>query len=277
MTIFALMKRQLFLALLLACGLTHVRAQHVRFGPLHSADSPREDWILPGDTLVQDGHPMVYGGKPVKADYESSLADKKENPTTDIAYGWGLHEGLNVSLGLNAFVTSGKHVPHRGGFGQNLSLSYLTPLTKDRKLWLNVGGSLNHTTWGGDSYRDGSVYAMLGYRFNDRWEAYIYGQLSLCNNYDQLYSRYYGYGPCSLGYGPYALGMSWGGYGLMNGAMGFGGIPGANVVGAGVKYNVNRNFSIGFNIEGVWYNNSSTPSYNRKGDYPLPSATGSRD
>ncbi len=31
------------------------QAQHVSFGPLHSQDSPREDWLLPGDTVYQDG------------------------------------------------------------------------------------------------------------------------------------------------------------------------------------------------------------------------------
>ena len=45
------------------------QAQHVSFGPLHSQDSPREDWLLPGDTVYQDGTTIVYGGKPVKNTY----------------------------------------------------------------------------------------------------------------------------------------------------------------------------------------------------------------
>ena len=45
------------------------QAQHVSFGPLHSQDSPREDWLLPGDTVYQDGKTIVYGGKPVKNTY----------------------------------------------------------------------------------------------------------------------------------------------------------------------------------------------------------------
>mgnify|MGYP002169438448 CR=1 FL=1 len=45
------------------------QAQHVSFGPLHSQDSPREDWLLPGDTVYQDGKTVVYGGKPVKNTY----------------------------------------------------------------------------------------------------------------------------------------------------------------------------------------------------------------
>ena len=45
------------------------QAQHVSFGPLHSQDSPREDWLLPGVTVYQDGKTVVYGGKPVKNTY----------------------------------------------------------------------------------------------------------------------------------------------------------------------------------------------------------------
>lgn len=28
--------------------------------PLHSPDSPREEWLLPGDTVYQAGKPMIY-------------------------------------------------------------------------------------------------------------------------------------------------------------------------------------------------------------------------
>ena len=41
---------------LMLIGLTfHLQAQTLTFGPLHSADSPREDWRLPGDTILQAG------------------------------------------------------------------------------------------------------------------------------------------------------------------------------------------------------------------------------
>lgn len=45
------------------------------------------------------------------------------------------------------------------------------------------------------------------------------------------------------------------------------GAAGANVLGAGVKYNVNKNFSIGLNVEGIWYNNK-TPVYFDQYNYP---------
>lgn len=198
-------------------------------------------------------------------------------------YGWGLHKGLNFSVDLSAFATFGKHAPHRGGFTQTINATYLTPITKDNKLWMALGGYVNNINYGGDNLHDGGVYGILNYRFDEHWEAYIYGQLSIANNYNSIYGRYagYGYGPYSYGpydYSPYGLGYGmypgmWGpmGCGIMPGGYGMG-VPGANVLGGGVRY-TNKNFSIGVNVEGVWYNNN-TPSYYRKYDYPAPDAPG---
>ena len=62
------------------------------------------------------------------------------------------------------------------------------------------------------------------------------------------------------------------GYGMMGG---YGmGAPGANVLGAGIRYtNTSKTFSLGINIEGAWYNNH-TPSYYKQYDYPVPDAPG---
>lgn len=270
------------------------KAQTLTFGPLHSPDSPREDWLLPGDTIMQSGRAMVYQGKPMKnvkySVLNDSLNTSKEatfttknidesfgqNPISSLAYsfepiyGYGLHKGLNVSLGASAFATFGKNVPHKGGFSQNINATYLAPLTKDGKLWIAGGGYFNNTFWGSDSYRDVGLYAILGYKFNEHWEAYVYGQLSINNNYDNLYRRYAGYGP--YGYGRYGMGYYPGLWGPMGSTMPFGygmGAPGANVLGAGVTYHVNKSFSIGINIEGVWYNNKGL-DYFDKYNYPKP-------
>lgn len=299
------------LSFILLWGLSsNIHAQNVSLGPLHSADSPREDWLLPGDTILQSGQKMIYQGKPIQnikytvssPSYTEELQtsadengvvptlgkkeiDKKawnesycNNPVNDLTYSlapiysYGLHKGLNVSLGASVFTTFGKNTPHKGGFSQNINATYLTPLTKDGKLWIAGGGYFNNTFWGSDSYRDVGLYAIMGYKFNEHWEAYVYGQLSVSNNYDNYYNRYAGYGP--YGYG------RWGGYGSgcypgmwgLGGTMpiGYGmGMPGANVLGAGVKYNVNKNFSIGVNIEGVWYNNKGVDYFDRY-NYPNP-------
>ena len=188
----------------------------------------------------------------------------------------GLHKGLNMQVDLSAFATFGKHVPHRGGFTQTIDAAYLTPLTKDNRLWLALGAYINNVNYGGDSYHDGGVYGMLGYKINDHWEAYVYGQLSVANNYNTLYGRYGGYGYGLWGYGgmyPWGYGRGWmPGYGMMGG---YGmGAPGANVLGAGIRYtNTSKTFSLGINIEGAWYNNH-TPSYYKQYDYPVPDAPG---
>lgn len=276
-----MMKRIYLLFLFLTCLIVS-NAQEISFGPLHSADSPRKEWLLPGDTIWQDGKKMIYNGKPIKNStilkgVETNTDTKNlnddglsDNPVGYLGYGYGyggLHKGLNFSVDLSAFATFGKHVPHHGGFTQTINATYLTPLTKDGKLWMAAGGYLNNINWGGDSYRDAGLYAMIGYRFNEHWEAYAYGQLSLNNNYQSFYSPYYGMGYGLYTYGRYGFMPGMWGRGVMPGGYGMG-AAGANVVGAGVKY-TNKNFSIGFNVEGVWYDNK-TPAYFGKYNYPVP-------
>lgn len=276
-----------FFMLILCCASVH--AQQVHLGPLHSSDNPREDWLLPGDTIFQAEQPLIYKGKPVKntqysvakkslmalapfqdTDSKSMYAGDRSvyagdssffyNPVSMMpfsTYGYGLHRGLNVSLDLSAFATFGKNLPHKGGFSQNINATYLAPLTKDGKLWIAGGGYFNNTFWGSDSYRDVGLYAILGYRFNEHWEAYVYGQLSVSNNYSRYGNLYRGYP--NYGWGWPVTGVMPLGYGM--------GAAGANVLGAGVKYNVNKNFSIGLNVEGIWYNNK-TPVYFDQYNYP---------
>ena len=53
-------KKRLYILFMSAClMMTHAYAQQISFGPLHGLDSPREDWILPGDTILQDGKKMI--------------------------------------------------------------------------------------------------------------------------------------------------------------------------------------------------------------------------
>lgn len=243
------------------------QAQHVSFGPLHSQDSPREDWLLPGDTVYQDGKAVVYGGKPVKNTYTPirHIDSNSDELYKMGSYGWGFHKGLNLSVDLSVFATFGKHAPHWGGFTQTINATYLTPLTKDNKLWMALGTYLNNINYGGDNFRDGGVYGILGYQFNEHWEAYVYGQVSVANNYNSIYNRYAGYGP--YGYGRYGMYPGAWGMGVMPGGYGMG-AAGANVLGAGVRY-TNKNFSIGVSVEGNWYNNPKTPSYYKQYDYPV--------
>lgn len=270
-------KKRLYILFMSAClMMTHANAQEISFGPLHSLDSPREDWILPGDTILQDGKKMIYSGKPMKNSYVPLRHINNESTSNTTPndygygwgdYGWGLHKGLNMSVDLSAFATFGKHAPHRGGFTQTIDATYLTPLSKDEKLWMAMGVYLTNTNYGGDSYHDGGLYGILGYKINKNWEAYVYGQLSVANNYNSIYGRYAGYGPYGLGMHPgyWSHGIMPGGYGM--------GVPGANVLGGGIRYtNDKKTFSIGLNVEGIWYDNK-TPSYFKKYDYPTPNTS----
>lgn len=302
-------KKRLYILFMSAClMMTHAYAQQISFGPLHSLDSPREDWILPGDTILQDGKKMIYSGKPMQNSYVP-LRHINESASNGLAptatyysaqdslqtnhcfsnltpnnygygwgdYGWGLHKGLNMSVDLSAFATFDKHAPHRGGFTQTIDATYLTPLSKDERLWMALGVYLTNTNYGGDSYHDGGLYGILGYKINKNWEAYVYGQLSVANNYNTIYGRYAGYGPYgygAYGYRPYGFGMHPGywSHGIMPGGYGMG-VPGANVLGGGIRYtNDKKTFSIGLNVEGIWYDNK-TPSYFKKYDYPTPNNT----
>lgn len=145
----------------------------------------------------------------------------------DYTYGNGYHKGLNVEAGMSAFATFGHGLPHRGGFSQSLTTTWLTPLTKDYRLWLALGSNVSHTNWGSDHYYDGTLNAALGYKFDDRWEAYIYGQLNIANNYIRRHIPYYNrWG--------YITGDYW---------------PGLNRIGAAVRYNISPSVSIQINAE----------------------------
>ena len=128
---------------------------------------------------------------------------------------WNLHEGLNVSIGAYVFAGFGKH-SSGSGFGQSLSAMYATPLTS--KLSLAVGGYYNNMYWSHNAFRSAGVSAVLGYRFDNHWEAFLYGQKSLTENH---------FTPRPL----YDMGDL------------------GNRIGAAVRYNINPSFSVEVSVE----------------------------
>lgn len=92
-------------------------------------------------------------------------------------HAWDLHQGLNVSLGASVFGFFGKNSPSGTGFGQNISMMYAMPLSD--RLSLAIGGYFSNLTWARSSYQNAGISAVLGYRFDEHWEAYIYAQKSL--------------------------------------------------------------------------------------------------
>ncbi len=132
-------------------------------------------------------------------------------------YNWQLHKGLNLNLGASVFAQFGKNARHGTGFTQSLSAMYAVPVTD--KLSVAVGGYLNNIFWAHDNYKDAGLSAVIGYKFNERWEAYVYGQKSLVDNYLMPYSIY---DMSNVG----------------------------DRVGAALKYNFNNNSSIQISVEG---------------------------
>ena len=92
---------------------------------------------------------------------------------------WTLHKGLNVNLGASVFAAFGKGAPKGAGFAQDLSMMYALPLTK--RLTLAIGGWVSNAYWAHDRFTDAGVSAVLGYKFDEHWEAYVYGRKSLVN------------------------------------------------------------------------------------------------
>lgn len=84
--------------------------------------------------------------------------------------------GFHVSFGASVFTSFGKHRVGGTGFAQSIDARYSVPLSS--RAWLSVGGYFRNINWRHNSYRDAGVNAVLGYRFDEHWEAYIYGQKS---------------------------------------------------------------------------------------------------
>lgn len=146
---------------------------------------------------------------------------------------WSLHKGLNVNIGASVFATFGKHSRYKGaGFGQNISMMYAVPITN--KLSVAFGGYFANTSWSHDSYRDAGINAVLGYKFNEHWEAYLFGQKSLVNRRM----------PLPL-YDVNGLG---------------------DRIGAAVKYNFSPSFSIQMSVSASQYD---LPIYNDTGFPPM--------
>ena len=237
--------KQAIITILVAIVSLHATAQRIGRGPLHSPDNPRNEWLLPGDTLYnidrQGASAKIYQGRPQRLAMADTIAAPR--PAIQPIYGTGMHQGLNLSVDLSAFATLGKGAPHRGGFGQTINAAYLAPLTRDGKLWGAGGIYLNNVTWGGDAYRGIGLYGMLGYSPNDKWDLYLYGQLSVAANHGSAYGRYatpyWGY----RAYNTLPLSM-YNGYGYTP--------PGANVVGIGARYHFSPSFWVQLNVQTEW-------------------------
>lgn len=183
-----LRKSLLILSLLFSCALVFAQEDvlNVPIKVEHEVAQPKD----PTQTLPTREGLKIY-------DSVTEVEDSLSNAIFDLSplwgswrgslgLGWGLwdlHEGLNVSLGASVFAEFGKHARKGAGFSQQVALQYAMPLTD--KLSLSLGGYLTNVNWQHESMRDAGFSAVLGYKFNEKWEAYVYGQKSLVqtNNY----------------------------------------------------------------------------------------------
>ena len=88
---------------------------------------------------------------------------------------WRLHRGLNASLSASAIVGLGHN--SGSGFANSLSVMYADTITS--RLSFAVGGYYTILNYAGRQLCDVGLSAMLGYRFNDHWEASAFIQKSI--------------------------------------------------------------------------------------------------
>ncbi len=104
-------------------------------------------------------------------------------------WGWNLHEGFNASLDLSAFTSFGKN--HFSGTAERISAMYAVAL--NNHLSLAVGGYFTNMNTNRGAFRSARLSAILDYRFNDHWEAYIYAQKNLLHSgLDNRFAPWYG-------------------------------------------------------------------------------------
>lgn len=133
---------------------------------------------------------------------------------------WELHRGLNMNLGASVFASFGKGTPSGAGFAQDLSLMYALPLTK--RLSLALGGWVSNVFYANRRFTDAGLSAVLGYKFDEHWEASAFVKKSLVVN-----NVHYSYGAMQdLG----------------------------DRIGASVKYNFSPSFSVQLTVQAARYN-----------------------
>ena len=71
---------RIFISILsVLCCIAAYAQNVIHEGPLHSFDSPRDGWLLPGDTIYNDTAKIVYSGEAHKIDFVKD----KENKSND--------------------------------------------------------------------------------------------------------------------------------------------------------------------------------------------------
>lgn len=111
------MEKIVIAILLLISELSNIHAQHI------DLETQKKMWRkMVADTVpvpIDDQTKIIGNSMPHLTSLDSLITP----PSIIEDYSYGLHQGLNVSLGASAFATFGKNVPHSGGFSQNIDLT----------------------------------------------------------------------------------------------------------------------------------------------------------
>ena len=199
------MMKRIYLMIILGCIVLGIRAQEITTSVVDSTVTTTDRVVTP--VLAPSLSDSFYGDSlhlPV-------LTRFGQMPTLGMyPYLWG-------SYGKNAY--------HGTGFEQDITLMYAQPVTDH--LSLAIGGYLNNLYWAHDTYRSAGLNAVLAYRFDEHWEAYLYAQKALVK-------------PSGIRHGFWGRGMPLPLYDIGN--IG-------DRIGFAVKYNFSPSFSVQLNVE----------------------------
>lgn len=220
------MMKRLYLMIILGCIVLGIRAQEITTSVVDSTVTTTDRVVTP--VLAPSHSDSFYGDSlhlPVLTRF-GQMPTLGMYPYLWGSYGnWDLHRGLNMNLGASVFTSFGKNAYHGTGFEQDITLMYAQPVTDH--LSLAIGGYLNNLYWAHDTYRSAGLNAVLGYRFDEHWEAYLYAQKALVK-------------PSGIRHGFWGRGMPLPLYDIGN--IG-------DRIGFAVKYNFSPSFSVQLNVE----------------------------
>ena len=220
------MMKSLYLMIILGCIVLGIRAQEITTSVVDSTVTTTDRVVTP--VLAPSLSDSFYGDSlhlPVLTRF-GQMPTLGMYPYLWGSYGnWDLHRGLNMNLGASVFTSFGKNAYHGTGFEQDITLMYAQPVTDH--LSLAIGGYLNNLYWAHDTYRSAGLNAVLGYRFDEHWEAYLYAQKALVK-------------PSGIRHGFWGRGMPLPLYDIGN--IG-------DRIGFAVKYNFSPSFSVQLNVE----------------------------
>lgn len=220
------MMKRIYLMIILGCIVLGIRAQEITTSVVDSTVTTTDRVVTP--ILTPSLSDSFYGDSlhlPVLTRF-GQMPTLGMYPYLWGSYGnWDLHRGLNMNLGASVFASFGKNAYHGTGFEQDITLMYAQPVTDH--LSLAIGGYLNNLYWAHDTYRSAGLNAVLGYRFDEHWEAYLYAQKALVK-------------PSGIRHGFWGRGMPLPLYDIGN--IG-------DRIGFAVKYNFSPSFSVQLNVE----------------------------